>query len=41
MKVRRKIFEKCDANDEAFERYLYAIGASINKINQQIEEVDS
>lgn len=39
--MRRKISEKCDADDEAFERYLYAIGASINKINQQIEAVDS
>ena len=37
----REIFEKCDADDETFERYLYAIGASINKINQQIEEVDA
>lgn len=40
-KMRRKIFEKCDADDEVFEKYLYAIGASINRINQQMEEVDS
>jgi len=39
--MRRKILSKNEAlDDEAFERYLYAIGASIIEINKQIEEVD-
>lgn len=40
-KMRRKTLGKYDVGDnEAFEKYLYAIGTSINKINQQVEEVD-
>jgi len=38
--MRKKILEKNhEINDEALDKYLYAIGASINEINQQVEEV--
>lgn len=36
----KKILEKYDAENEAFERYLYAIGTSIAELNKQVEEVD-
>ena len=40
--MNKKISKKYEAgDDEAFERYLYVIGTSINKINQQMEELDA
>jgi len=38
--MRKKNLEKYDSNDEAFNEYLQAIGASIIEINKQMEEVD-
>lgn len=39
-KMRRKKLIKYDVENEAFERCLYAIGASINDLNEQMEGVD-
>ena len=37
----KKSFEKYDLEDEeAFEKYLQAIGANIFDINEEIEEID-
>ncbi len=37
----KKSFEKYDIDDdEAFERYLQAIGENIFDINEQIEEIE-
>lgn len=37
----KKSFEKYDLDDdEAFERYLQAIGANIFDINDQIEDIE-
>lgn len=39
--MKGKIFKKYDVDDDdAFERYLHVIGASINELNKQMEEVD-
>ena len=35
------MFEKYEVDDEAFDKYLHVIGASINDINQQMEELDA
>jgi len=37
----KKISENNDADDEAFEQYLHAVGASIIEWIKQVEEVDS
>jgi hypothetical protein len=39
-KMRRKTPERDEIDDEIFERHLYVIGASINELNEQMEEVD-
>ncbi len=39
-KMRRKILERHEINNEAFERHLHAIGANINELNEQMEEVN-
>ena len=38
-KMRKKMFKKCKAENEAFEQYLHAIGAYLNYVNEQMEEV--
>jgi len=39
--MRRKKVESFDAkDDEAFDKYLHVIGASIIELNEQMEEVD-
>ena len=39
--MRKKIFKKYESeNDEAFDRYLHAIGVNIIELNEQMEEVD-
>jgi len=38
--MRRKIFGKYDEKNEAFERYLHAIGTNINELNKQMVGVD-
>lgn len=38
-KMRREIVEIYEAENEAFERYLYAIGAYIDYLNKQMEGV--
>ena len=39
-KMRRKNLARHEINNEAFERHLHAIGASINELNEQMEEAD-
>lgn len=38
-KMRRKIVEIYEIENEAFERYLHATGAYIDYLNKQMEEV--
>jgi len=38
--MRKKIGKNNSLEDEAFERYLHVIGASIIEFNKQMEEVD-
>ena len=39
-KMRRKTEDKYDVENEALEKYLDVIGASIIEFNKQMEEVD-
>jgi len=39
-KMRRKTLERHEINNEAFDRHLHAVGASINELNEQMEEVE-